>query len=55
LLKQAGLAATTQQVREFAFGFTQAKATFDFVDIGNDQPETKIRGKRVYSESTTGC
>ena len=34
-------------LKEFALGFTQAKASFDFVDVGygKERADSKIRGK----------
>lgn len=39
-------------VREFALGFTQARASFDFIDVGygKERADFKIRG---MSNSTT--
>jgi hypothetical protein len=35
-------------LKEFALGFTQAKASFDFIDVGHgkERADSKVKGRR---------
>lgn len=39
-----------EDLKNFTLGFTQAKASFDFVDVGygKERADSKIRGKRGH-------
>jgi len=43
-----GCLENESDLKDFSLGFTQAKATFDFVDVGygKERADNKIKGKR---------
>ena len=45
-MKRAGVLDNPEGLREFTLGFTQAKASFDFIDVGHgkERADSKIRG-----------
>ncbi|EFX04029.1 ccch zinc finger DNA-binding protein [Grosmannia clavigera kw1407] len=46
-MRRAGWLASTDLMRDFTQGFTQTKASFDFIDVGygKERADSKIRGK----------
>lgn len=46
-MRQAGSIANENQFKQFTQGFTQAKASFDFIDVGygKERADSKIRGR----------
>lgn len=46
-MRRDGSIDTESDLRDFALGFTQAKASFDFIDVGHgkERADSKIRGK----------
>lgn len=46
-MRRDGSLENANDLRDFMLGFTQAKASFDFVDVGpgKEQVDTKIQGK----------
>lgn len=46
-MKRDGSVDNENDVKDFFLGFTQAKASFDFIDVGygKERADSKIRGK----------
>jgi hypothetical protein len=51
--RRDGSVEEESNVRDFFLGFSQAKATFDFVDVGygKERADSKIKGR----DETCGC
>lgn len=47
-MQRAGIIDNTSELKDFALGFTQAKASFDFIDVGygKERADSKIKGTR---------
>lgn len=47
LLEECGSASSVECVRDFMLGFSQAEASFDFIDVGDqsDQVRLKLMGR----------
>jgi len=47
-----GCLENESDLKDFSLGFTQAKATFDFVDVGygKERADNKIKGKDAEHE-----
>lgn len=45
-MKRVGVLDNPEDLREFTLGFTQGKASFDFIDVGHgkERADSKIRG-----------
>lgn len=45
-MKRIGTLDNPEDLREFTLGFTQGKASFDFIDVGHgkERADSKIRG-----------
>ena len=45
-MKRVGVLDNAEDLREFSLGFTQGKASFDFIDVGHgkERADSKIRG-----------
>lgn len=50
-MRQSGSIASENQFKQFTLGFTQAKASFDFIDVGygKERADSKIRGMACIS------
>lgn len=48
-MKRVGVLDNPEDLREFTLGFTQGKASFDFIDVGHgkERADSKIRGMRL--------
>lgn len=46
-MKRDGSIENESELKEFTLGFSQAKASFDFVDVGfgKERADSKIKGK----------
>lgn len=46
-MKRVGVLDNGEDLREFTLGFTQGKASFDFIDVGHgkERADSKIRGR----------
>lgn len=46
-LRRDGLIENTDDFRDFTQGFTQGKASFDFIDVGHgkERADSKIKGR----------
>lgn len=52
-----GCIQNSEDLRNFALGFTQAKASFDFVDVGHgkERADSKIKGILNFKERLRAC
>ena len=52
-LCKAGSISSESLFKQFTLGFTQAKASFDFIDVGHgkERADSKIRGRETHSSS----
>jgi hypothetical protein len=52
-MRRSGSLDSDGDLKDFTLGFTQAKASFDFVDVGygKERADSKIRGSHPYSLS----
>jgi hypothetical protein len=48
-MKRDGSLENTEDLREFTLGFTQGKASFDFIDVGRgkERADSKIKGSFI--------
>lgn len=48
-MKREGLLDDGESLRNFTLGFTQGKASFDFVDVGHgkERADSKIKGRSM--------
>lgn len=54
-MKRDGCLDDTDDLREFALGFTQGKASFDFIDVGHgkERADSKIKGANKVVQLST--
>jgi hypothetical protein len=54
-MKRDGCLENPEDLRDFTLGFTQGKASFDFVDVGHgkERADSKIKGLANHSPRTT--
>jgi hypothetical protein len=55
-MKRVGVLDNPEDLREFTLGFTQGKASFDFIDVGHgkERADSKIRGMLAPPRSRGG-
>lgn len=55
-MKRVGVLDNPEDLREFTLGFTQGKASFDFIDVGHgkERADSKIRGMLASPSSRGG-
>jgi hypothetical protein len=55
-MRNDGSLGTENDLKNFSLGFTQARASFDFIDVGHgkDRADDKIKGRFLTHETSQG-